>query len=61
MLWPATGKTQVLTGIDRDRFYTFREGDAAAKPWDVKKLQFDLTTKAGHKHDHPVAPVPAAP
>ena len=61
VLWPATGKTQVLTGIDRDRFYTFREGDAAAKPWDVKRVRFDLTAKAGHKRDHPVAPVPAAP
>ena len=40
VLWPATGKTQVLTGIDRDRFYTFREGDAAAKPWDVKRVRF---------------------
>ncbi len=40
VLWPATGKTQVLTGIDRDRFYTFREGDEAAKPWDVKRVRF---------------------
>ncbi len=40
VLWPATGKIQVLTGIDRDRCYTFREGDAAAKPWDVKRVRF---------------------
>ena len=61
VFWPTTGKTQVFTGLQPDRFYKIVEGQAEAVLWDVKKVQFDLTAKAGHKHDHPVAPVSAAP
>lgn len=39
IFWPATGQTQVLKNIAMDRFYTIREGESAAKPWRVKKIQ----------------------
>ncbi len=61
VFWPTTGKRQTFTGLQPDRFYKIVEGQAEAVPWDVKKVQFDLTAKAGHPHDHAAAPVSAAP
>ena len=56
VFWPTTGKTQTFTGLQPDHFYKIVEGEAEAVAWDVKKVQFDLTAKDGHKHAHPVAP-----
>jgi hypothetical protein len=36
ILWPTTGQTQTLKGLAMDRFYKVREGDAAAKPWELR-------------------------
>ena len=33
--WPASGITQTMTGLDRDRFYQIREGDSNAQLWNV--------------------------
>lgn len=57
IFWPTTGKTQTLTGLERDRFYKIREGDAAATPWDLKPIRLNL---AAPKHTHAVKQ-PAAP
>ncbi len=31
--WPATGRTQEVTGVTFDGFYKVREGETAARPW----------------------------
>jgi hypothetical protein len=36
ILWPTTGQTQTLKGLAMDRFYRVREGDAAARPWELR-------------------------
>jgi hypothetical protein len=36
ILWPATGRTQTLTGLERDRFYKIREDAEEAVSWEVK-------------------------
>ncbi len=51
VFWPVTGKTQTLTGLELDRFYKVREGDAAAVPWPLKSFAF-MPMKRPHHH-HP--------
>ena len=41
VLWPAPGGTQKVPSVELDHFYTLTEGDAAAQPWAVKRIQFD--------------------
>ncbi len=50
IFWPCTGKTQVLAGLDMDRFYKVREDRAAAVPWALKT--FRLGAKASDVHGH---------
>jgi hypothetical protein len=38
ILWPVTGLSQTLTGLEMDRFYKVREDAKAAQPWDLKKF-----------------------
>jgi hypothetical protein len=46
IFWPATGKTQVLVGLEPDRFYRVREGDARATPYAPPR--FTLPAAAAH-------------
>jgi len=50
IFWPCTGKTQVLTGLEMDRFYRVKEGQAEATPWNLKSFRLD--SKAGEVHGH---------
>ena len=52
--WPAPGGTQTLPGVALDQFYTITEGDAAARPWAVKRIRFDPNA-------HPAAHADATP
>src|SRR6266700_357150 len=50
IFWPCTGKTQVLTDLEMDRFYRVKEGQAEATPWKLKSFRLD--SKAGEVHGH---------
>ena len=50
IFWPCTGKTQVLTGLEMDRFYRVKERQAEAMPWNLKSFRLD--SKAGEIHGH---------
>jgi len=43
ILWPVTGKTQVLKNLEMDRFYKVSEDAAAAEPWPLKRCKFVLS------------------
>ena len=49
VFWPATGLRQLFTGLEPNRSYRIREGDARAQPWELKPLQFDLSARHSHK------------
>jgi hypothetical protein len=53
ILWPRTGKTQVLTGLALDHFYKVREDQPQAAGWDLKSWRIDATkAEAPHHHHH---------
>ena len=45
--WPVTGVTQVIRGLDMDRFYRVREGEAAAVPLTLKTLRLSSGPSGG--------------
>ncbi len=49
VFWPVTGETQQLTGLEMDRFYRVREGDAAAVPWPLRAFAF-MPSMVHHHH-----------
>jgi hypothetical protein len=53
VFWPVTGLTQVVTGLERDRAYRIREGDAAAVPLGLKSFVISTKAPAVHRHHHP--------
>jgi len=52
IFWPRTGKTQVLTGLQMDRFYKVRENVAEATLWDLKRIHLNTTSTEEHHHHH---------
>jgi hypothetical protein len=54
--WPATGKTQKVTGLELDHFYRIREDDPHATQLDLPKLAFDLSPKPHLHHSAIGAP-----
>jgi hypothetical protein len=53
IFWPTTGKTQILHGLEMDRFYNIREDQTAATP--IVLASFALPTSAegpAHHHGH---------
>jgi hypothetical protein len=50
IFWPVTGKTQVLTGLEKDRFYKIKEDQPQATAWDLKA--FPLKIQAGEVQHH---------
>ena len=50
VFWPASGLRQGLTGLELDRAYRIREGDAHAVRMDLKRVEFDLKAKPPHHH-----------
>jgi hypothetical protein len=52
IFWPVTGKTQVLEGLEMDRFYRVRENESKAELWNLPKFKFSRTPPAGHTHQH---------
>ena len=53
ILWPTTGKTQVVQGLEMDRFYKIREGEPDTTS--VTLASFKLPTSPGapaHHHGH---------
>jgi hypothetical protein len=58
IFWPVTGKTQVLEGLEMDRFYRVREGDTKAELWHLPKFKFSRTPPPGPVHQHTEKPQP---
>lgn len=52
IFWPVTGETQTLAGLEMDRFYRIREGDAKATVWNVQKFEFSKTPPKSKRHQH---------
>jgi hypothetical protein len=52
ILWPATGKTQILKGLEVDRFYQIQEDGPAAAAWPVRSLRLTGNTNSEHHHHH---------
>jgi hypothetical protein len=52
IFWPVTGKTQLLTGLELDRFYKVREGDAQAVLWPLKTFAYAHGNGMAHHHHH---------
>jgi hypothetical protein len=50
IFWPRTGRTQVLTELQMDRFYKVKENQAQATPWNLKSFPLNTTTAGGHHH-----------
>ena len=48
ILWPGSGTRQRVTGLERDRAYRVKEGEAAAQAWTPRKFSF--SGKAGEHH-----------
>ena len=62
IFWPVTGRTQVLSGLELDRSYTVREGDAQAREMKLKSFAWPSSADATMHHHHHAAeatPVPA--
>jgi hypothetical protein len=56
--WPATGKTQTLTGLEMNRFYRIRENSDQAEPYSPKRFQLSTApSKAPMTHQHPMPAV----
>jgi len=49
--WPATGKTNIITGLEMDRFYQFTEGQKAAQPLSPQHFTWPMV-QAAHEHSH---------
>jgi hypothetical protein len=41
-----------VTGLEMDRFYKIKEGQAQATPWNLKTFRLDRTTGELHHHHH---------
>jgi len=52
IFWPRTGKTQVLTGLEMDRFYKVKEDQPQATLWNLKSFRLDMNTCEPHHHHH---------
>ncbi|MCI0541367.1 MAG: CRTAC1 family protein [Verrucomicrobiales bacterium] len=52
IFWPATGKTQVLSGLEMDRFYKIKEDEAQAVRVDLKTFKLGAKGAAPHAHEH---------
>ncbi len=52
VLWPVTGKSQTLTGLKPDSFYTIREGEAQPQLVPVQSFSLSRNHAAGHHHHH---------
>jgi hypothetical protein len=52
IFWPVTGKTQVLEGLEMDRFYRVKEGETKAEVWNLPKFKFSKTPPSGPGHQH---------
>ena len=52
IFWPCTGKTQVLTGLEMDRFYKVKEGQDSAVRWDLKTFRLGSKAVETHTHHH---------
>jgi hypothetical protein len=60
IFWPKTGRTQVVTGLQRDRCYTVREGEAAAHEVVLKSFAWPAPSSAPLHHRMAAEmPVPA--
>jgi hypothetical protein len=51
IFWPATGKTQVLKGIELDHAYTVKEDAPSAVVLDLQPTPFKLTGEHMHHHE----------
>ena len=49
--WPATGETNVISGMEMDRFYQFTEGQKAAQPLSPPRFSWP-TLQMAHDHSH---------
>jgi hypothetical protein len=52
IFWPRTGKTQVLTGLQMDRFYKVGENATEATLWDLKRIHLNTANSEAHHHHH---------
>lgn len=66
IFWPVTGRTQVITGLERDHGYRIREGDTAATPITLHPFAWPATPPAPpplplKPAAKPMAPLPYTP
>jgi hypothetical protein len=52
IFWPVTGKTQVIRGLERDRCYAIREGEATAREVVLKSFAWPTSAKSPAHHHH---------
>jgi len=51
--WPVTGKTQILEGLEMDRFYKLREGESGATRMNLASFSISTSSHpAGHAAQH---------
>jgi hypothetical protein len=52
ILWPATGKTQVIEGLAADHAYAVTEGEATPKEIVLRSFSWPAVDPAAHRHHH---------
>jgi hypothetical protein len=52
IMWPATGKTQTLSGFALDRCYAVREGDKVAREIMLKPFPWPASSSKPAQHEH---------
>ena len=50
IFWPVTGKTQVIEGLEANRAYAVREGEATATEVTTGSFAWPAGEAAGHQH-----------
>ena len=52
IFWPKTGKTQTFSSLEMDRCYAIREGEAAAKEFELKRFAWPAANAPFLRHEH---------
>ena len=55
IVWPVTGKTQVIRGLEMDRCYAIREGEDVAREIALKSFAWPTSAKTPGHHHHTAA------
>ncbi len=52
IFWPVTGRTQMVTNLDLDKFYRIREDEPATTPWNLSSFKFSKGPFKAESHQH---------